>query len=545
MIGGCLSSNISKVSKIDGEINSIIYRPLISYLQKVYGAEALEKVALAARIPTKTLCTFPRWISYAEFDVILNSSRNLLKDDEEFKRAVTYDLRSSLGIFLPLLSATSVSMLYTFLAKTMPLGSRVSHYEIVESSSSRIVLRYVSEKTESRLMCLSRSLTLPELPGLFGLPPASLIEHSCIAHGANSCLYEIEWYENPRSWRMLLGFIAAVAVAATIWPVISPNFFTAFLLLLMGYLIGKNLEQRRVIGNNLQRFSDTHRAVEQLSAEVMRASEELYALNQRQEDWNQLLEQQIDMRTRTMQHVVEELKQMRQESVLNLRDVTHDLRNPLSLISNCHEYMSLNYSQKLDAEQQKVFEIQGRAIVQLKNLINELVDSAKTEADAPLNLERIETALLAKRLESRLRALVMGRKIQTRVLILEDAPLSMMIDEIIFDRIVDNLLTNAAKYTQQGFITVEFGGNEDMLCLRITDTGRGISRDKVDKILENRSTDISTPQQMESHRVGLSSVIRLLNQLGGRLDISSQPGVGTTVWVYIPAVFAKKESLPT
>ena len=70
------------------------------------------------------------------------------------------------------------------MAGTSHLATRISRYEVRASSRTSIRLRYVSTKTESRLMCLSRQAQLRAGPTLYwGMAPAALHESKCIAHG--------------------------------------------------------------------------------------------------------------------------------------------------------------------------------------------------------------------------------------------------------------------------------------------------------------------------------------------------------------------------
>jgi signal transduction histidine kinase len=104
---------------------------------------------------------------------------------------------------------------------------------------------------------------------------------------------------------------------------------------------------------------------------------------------------------------------------------------------------------------------------------------------------------------------------------------------MMLERIVDNLLTNAAKYTDRGSIVVEVGGTPGFLLLKISDTGRGIGPERLEQVLRACGPDPDPPVG-GSQGAGLSIVARLLDQLAGRLEIMSEPGEGTTVWMYVP-----------
>jgi signal transduction histidine kinase len=103
----------------------------------------------------------------------------------------------------------------------------------------------------------------------------------------------------------------------------------------------------------------------------------------------------------------------------------------------------------------------------------------------------------------------------------------------VFDRVVDNLLTNAAKYTDRGSIVVEVGGVPGFLTIKVSDTGKGIESTDIERIFQAEGSDQSK-RAPHSFGVGLSVVVQLLAQIGGRLDVMSKPHSGTTFWAHFP-----------
>jgi signal transduction histidine kinase len=101
------------------------------------------------------------------------------------------------------------------------------------------------------------------------------------------------------------------------------------------------------------------------------------------------------------------------------------------------------------------------------------------------------------------------------------------------DRVVDNLLTNAAKYTERGAVVVELDGAPGFLVLKVSDTGCGIEAEAMGRIFQPGGSPVDA-RRGDSFGVGLSVVIRLLEQIGGRLEVMSKPGEGTTFWIFLP-----------
>ena len=119
-----------------------------------------------------------------------------------------------------------------------------------------------------------------------------------------------------------------------------------------------------------------------------------------------------------------------------------------------------------------------------------------------------------------------------------ETPPRIETDLLLFDRVIDNLLTNAAKYTERGSIVIELDGKPGFLTVKVSDTGRGIEEDDVRKIFEPGGS-VKETRAKYSHGVGLSVVVRLLAQIGGKLEVMSLPGMGTTFWAHFPVEISK------
>lgn len=120
----------------------------------------------------------------------------------------------------------------------------------------------------------------------------------------------------------------------------------------------------------------------------------------------------------------------------------------------------------------------------------------------------------------------------------------LLFDENYLDLIVNNLLSNAFKYTEEGeSITVKLYQEAGDLVLQVTDTGIGIPKEKQEKIFERF-------YQVESGRegsgIGLSLVQRLVELHHGRIELESEPGKGSTFSIYLPqdkSVYSREELL--
>jgi len=135
------------------------------------------------------------------------------------------------------------------------------------------------------------------------------------------------------------------------------------------------------------------------------------------------------------------------------------------------------------------------------------------------------------------------QRIRTRVECSRSAPDVIEIDSLVVDRVVDNLLSNAAKYTERGSVFVELEGTPEFLVVQVSDTGCGIAPEAMWRIFEPGGSNPDS-RRGDSFGVGLSVVTRLLQQIGGRLEVMSSPGEGTTFCVYLP-VRARADDQPS
>src|SRR5690606_20125242 len=139
------------------------------------------------------------WISHERLEHFLAAAREIVGSDEEFIRACAYDFKKQYGPFALVMRSMSLPGLYQLAARTMHIVCRVGRYEVEKATRTSLRLVYYTERHESRLVCLSRQAAVRTTPTLFlGMPPAKLIEHSCVAHGDERCEYELSWYEPLR-----------------------------------------------------------------------------------------------------------------------------------------------------------------------------------------------------------------------------------------------------------------------------------------------------------------------------------------------------------
>ncbi|RMG17342.1 MAG: sensor histidine kinase [Deltaproteobacteria bacterium] len=511
------------------ELSLRILWSLARWVEEVHGREQLERLAHTAGIEAAHLDGRNHWTSLARVETFLEGVRDLAGSDEGFVRACGHRIKESYGPLNYVLWAVTPDQVIANAVRTVRFVSRISRYEVLEHTRGRLRACYYGTRPESRWMCLSRQANAIYLPTIWGMPKAEIREHACIARGDPCCDYEVHVFASARWLPAVFGGLlgaAAGVLAGELALSLSPLVLTTALGATVGYL----LELRRVNRLNLRLGAEVQETITRLTEEETQARQELHALRRRQEDWVRLVEEQLNDRSAAFQSALGRLRSAQQARETQIRGYSHDLRNPLAVIVSGIEEL-LAYEALSEDGREIATEVK-KATVAMERLLKELMDAAIREGSVVrMAPERIPTEGLADRLRRRLKALAYGKPLRVSAFATREIPEHLTVDPVVFDRIVDNLLTNAVKYTDTGSIVVELTGTPSTLTLKVSDTGRGIPEARMREIFRPGA---STARAPNSYGVGLSVVVQLLAQLGGRLEVMSREGIGTTFWAHFP-----------
>ncbi|MBI2377904.1 MAG: HAMP domain-containing histidine kinase [Deltaproteobacteria bacterium] len=512
------------------DFNLKIAQPLLRWVAETQGSAKAEEIARNAGIARLTE-KGSTWISLESFESILQQVRALVPDDAAFKRVCAHRMHETYGPLRYMFWALSPALVYSQALKNFRPISSITTGVVTERGPDFTKVRITSRRPESRLVCLSRQGQAVVLPGLWGLPPAHLTEGKCIGLGDECCEYEIRWYR-PRSWvPPVLGLVAGLGGASVMralgasWIPLEPVLGAS------AALLGAYWDLRRTHTRNLEHARGIHAALEDAVRDDVQVRVELLDLHRRQADWSRMLEEQISERTRSLRQVVEHIRELREQRVVKLRGYSHDLRNPLTAIRLA--ISSVRAASRPSDPLGEALDEADQAVDRITDLLDEMLAAAHSEATVvTLVPQRIDIPTLSDSLRRRLRALVLGRNIRATVVSTREAPASIETDLILFDRVIDNLLTNAAKYTDSGSIVIQLDGRPGFLVLQVSDTGCGMDPEHVEEVFKGRPS--RGPAAAGSFGVGLSVVVNLLAQVNGSLEVMTLPGRGTTFWALIP-----------
>ena len=237
------------------------------------------------------------------------------------------------------------------------------------------------------------------------------------------------------------------------------------------------------------------------------------------------------------------LSQMKSDFVSN---VSHELRTPIASIRVFGEFLRLGRVRTDDKvrEYGEYIETESR---RLTHLIDNILDFSKIESGA--KTYEFETLDLHHALDDTLRSLAVRLRHEGFQLVVEGRGAVLPPvrgDRAAIAQAVANLVDNAVKYSGQAtevLVRIESAGEEVVLSVR--DRGIGISKDEQDKIFE-RFHRVSTGlvHDVRGSGLGLAIVRHVAHAHGGRVRVESEPGLGSTFFVHLPAVASVVDERP-
>ena len=228
-----------------------------------------------------------------------------------------------------------------------------------------------------------------------------------------------------------------------------------------------------------------------------------------------------------------------------LANISHEFRTPLNAI--------LGFAEILREKPEVLKKDKGRRYAeniissgkQLLNMINDLLDLAKTEAGKmKLHIEKTSVSQLCKELVASFSQLSKRKKIKVKLVVDKDIPI-LSTDPGKVQQILYNFLSNAVKFTpERGRIEIRAGmADEKTVRIAVADTGCGIAEADKKKIFEKfRQADGSITRESTGSGLGLAISRELASMLAGSIWMESELGEGSTFWLDIPVTIAKGEN---
>ena len=236
-----------------------------------------------------------------------------------------------------------------------------------------------------------------------------------------------------------------------------------------------------------------------------------------------------------------------------LANMSHELRTPLNAIIGYAELVSEDAAD-IDAQEgtfiaQDINKIHSAA-GHLLDIINDILDVSKIEAGKmDVFAETFDVYEMIYAVSTTVEGLIEQNRNQLEVQC-SDVIGSMHTDKMKLRQSLLNLLSNAAKFTHDGTISLrvwrEFGPSGDWIHFEVKDSGIGIPEDRIGHLFESfTQADQSTTRKFGGTGLGLTITYQFCHMIGGEVLVSSEEGVGSTFTIAVPATIGLEEVITT
>lgn len=327
--------------------------------------------------------------------------------------------------------------------------------------------------------------------------------------------------------------------------------------------VAKALAQSQALTEELQSQQQELKAVNeeleeqtqllQQSEEKLKVQqEELEVSNEELEEKNEALERQkrdIEKSRHEIEEKAEELGIASKYKSEFLANMSHELRTPLNSLLLLASILTDNKEGNLTDDQIESSRIIYNCGNDLLLLINEILDLSRIEAgQMEVQIEEVLVRDVVEGIRDSFQHMADDKGLKLEIAAGEYAPEKIFTDRRRLDQVLKNLMSNAIKFTEEGGITIDFAKPardadlsrsgldiENAVAIAVKDTGIGIQRDKQRVIFEAfQQLEGGTARKFGGTGLGLSISRELAHLLGGEIQLESEPGKGSTFFIYLP-----------
>jgi len=250
-----------------------------------------------------------------------------------------------------------------------------------------------------------------------------------------------------------------------------------------------------------------------------------------------------------MQNAREAEKSNRQKSRFLAR-MSHEIRTPITSVLGVSEIQLRNPN--LPRRMEEAFGKINDSAQTLLHIVNDILDFSKVESGkVSIKVSEYEIATLVNNAAQTYQIYLEHKNIEFLIDIDENLPARLIGDILRIRQIMNNLITNAFKYTEEGTVELSLsssGADREglaMLNITIKDTGYGMTREQLDDL---KNSEYMRFHQHNEHQVGgtglgIPIVRKLVQMMSGEIEFESEPGQGTKVSLSIPQELCGADSL--
>tara|TARA_R110000787_G_scaffold71771_1_gene159764 strand:- start:15952 stop:18363 length:2412 start_codon:yes stop_codon:yes gene_type:complete len=228
-----------------------------------------------------------------------------------------------------------------------------------------------------------------------------------------------------------------------------------------------------------------------------------------------------------------------------LANMSHEIRTPMNAIIGFSDILANQIKEPSQLQYLNSIQSSGKILL---TLINDILDLSKIESGKiDIHYKPTNIKLLIQEVINILKVHAEEKGLHINMVISEDFPNTLVIDELRVKQIIINLLNNAIKFTEQGFIEIEVTAKNTStyhldLILKIKDTGIGISKpDQLNIFNAFKQVDMRDNKKYEGTGLGLTITQQLLKLMNGTIGLTSKKGKGSLFTVFLEKVKISKE----
>ncbi len=317
-------------------------------------------------------------------------------------------------------------------------------------------------------------------------------------------------------------------------------------------------QQKEVLRDNNDTLQAKTAELEEQSERLISSEEELRVQAEELQSSNEELREKT-VSLNQQKHVLEELQQETEDKAEQLSrasqykseflaNMSHELRTPLNSLLILSRSLADNDTGNLDEEQIESARIIHDSGNSLLHLINDILDLSKIEAGKmELMLDELPLAALVQRLRRTFTHVAEQKGLGFTLEMAADVPAILRTDGSKLEQILNNLLSNAFKFTAEGAVTVRIDcaasdiaipetlRDQPLVALAVTDTGIGIPKDKFQRVFNAfEQVDAGTSRQFGGTGLGLAISRSMAKLLGGDIVLRSESGRGSCFILLLP-----------
>lgn len=230
--------------------------------------------------------------------------------------------------------------------------------------------------------------------------------------------------------------------------------------------------------------------------------------------------------------LIQELKEANQLKKDFIKNITHEVRTPLTSVLG---YTSILMETPLAGDQRNLLSTITTRSEELLELITDIVEYSAATNNSKLKLKVCNPCHVVKDCLEKYIKLAESKNLEVSINYSSDSVLEYY-DDRKLEIVIKNLIGNAIKFTHKGKISIEID-YDNKLIVTIVDTGQGISEDNIPMVFEE-FYQLEYPGKAKPYGfgIGLPTVWRMLEVMGGHLTISSAKNLGTAVTVVVPPI---------